>query len=120
MNLIEKYFRKKNLNIELTECSDGVECLFKLYEGISNGIRYDMIFTDETMNFIRGKAMARIVKSLINENILYDIKIFMITRYDKSILSTKNGNEENNIDFFCSKPLSIFSLESVFSKMKQF
>jgi len=116
MNVIEKYFRKKKMNVELTECSDGVECLFKLYEGILNGIKYDMIFTDETMNFIRGTAMARIVKSLIGENILYDIKIFMITSYDESILSSENGNY--NIDFFCSKPLSNFSLEKVFSNFK--
>jgi len=118
MNLIEKYFRKKKINIELTECSDGVECLFKLYEGILNGIRYDMIFTDETMNFIRGTVMASIVKSLIKENILYDVKIFMVTSYDKSILANGNGKSEKEIDYFSSKPLSIFSLEKAFSNIK--
>jgi len=117
INIIMKYFKKKDINIELTECSDGVECLYKLYDGLLNGIRYDMIFTDETMNFIRGTAMARIVKSLIKENILYDLKIFMITSYDKSILTDRNGNIQNDIDFFSSKPLSLHSLEKLFSKL---
>jgi len=115
-NLIEKYFRKKKVNILITECSDGVECLYKLYEGILNGIKYDMIFTDETMNFIRGTTMARIVKSLIKENILYEIKIFMITSYDRSILESGDRSTNKDIDFFSTKPLNQVTLDIGFSK----
>jgi len=114
-NVIEKYFRKKNVNIMITECSDGAECLFKLYEGNLKGIEYDMIFTDETMLLIRGTDMARIVKTLIKENILYEIKIFMITSYDRSIIENENGNTNKDIDYFFTKPLSIFSLDKAFA-----
>ncbi len=82
INIIRKFLKRKNILFEITECQDGIECIYKIYEGINNCIKYDLIITDETMNFMKGSFMAKTLKKLIEENVLYDIKIYMVTSYD--------------------------------------
>jgi len=81
INLIKKYVVKKNISIEIEECEDGIECLYKIYKGLQKGIKYDLIITDETMNFLKGSFLAKIIKKLISENVIYNIKIIIMTSY---------------------------------------
>jgi len=111
-NVINKYFKKKGINYEIEECADGVECLFKIYEGIKNGIKYDMIITDETMNFMKGSTTAEILRNLMNDNKMYFLKIVMVTSYE---ISTISPSVKKNLDKIFTKPLSINTLELIFT-----
>lgn len=117
INIINKFFKKNNFQIqpEFDQCSDGIECLYKIYDNLKLDKKYDIILTDETMNFMKGSQMSKIIKNFIKENILYDVKIAMITSYDKSILE-KTGYSDY-IDYITTKPLSINVVEDIFYKL---
>jgi CheY-like chemotaxis protein len=111
-NVIKKYFNKKEINYEIEECSDGIECLYKIYEGIKNGIKYDIIITDETMNFMKGSSTAEILRNLMEDNIMYFLKIVMVTSYEISTISHKI---KKNLDKIFTKPLSTNTLDLIFN-----
>ena len=46
--IIKKFFFNTFENIEILECEDGFGCLFNIYTGLKNGVKYDLILTDET------------------------------------------------------------------------
>lgn len=112
-NVINKYFKKKGISFELEECADGVECLFKIYDGIKNGIKYDLIITDETMNFMKGSTTAKILKELMKDNIMYYLKIIMVTSYEISSISP---HVKENLHKIFTKPLSTNTLDLIFAK----
>lgn len=114
LNILRKYLNKMKIEYEIEECCDGIECIYKIYQGYSKGILYDFIITDETMNFFNGSYMARIIKNLIKENIIDDIKIFMVTSYEWEIIYKKNSDILEKV---YTKPLSINILENIFDNI---
>jgi len=111
INVIKKFFLAKNISFEIEESSDGVECLYKIYKGILIGKKYNVIFTDETMNFLKGSSMAKIIRTLIEDSILYDIKIVLITSYETNVMSQSTKELFENI---FSKPLTKSTIETFF------
>jgi len=112
INLIKKYSEKNNILIEIEECEDGIECLYKIFKGLQKGIKYNLIITDETMNFLKGSFMAKILKKLISEDVIYKIKIIMVTSYATENYAHMNGNFVERV---FSKPLSFNIIENIFN-----
>jgi len=112
INVLRKYLNKKNFIYEIEECSDGIDCLYKIYKGYSKGITYDIIITDETMNFLNGSQMAKIIKNFIKEKLINEIKIFMVTSYEWEEMYRKYSDV---LDMIYTKPLSINTLDNIFS-----
>ncbi len=112
LNILRKYLKNKNVIFDIIECKDGIECLYKIYEGIGNEIKYNLIITDEKMNFMKGSFMAKILKKLIIDKVIYNIKIFMIKNYDNENLSILEGII---IEKIYAKPISIDIIESIFN-----
>jgi len=111
-NLIKKYSEKKNILIEIEECEDGIECLYKIYKGLQIGKKYNLIITDETMNFLKGSFMAKIMKKLIAEDVIYKIKIIMVTSYGTENYSHLKGTI---IEKIYSKPISLNIIDNIFN-----
>ena len=111
-NVMNKYFKEKGISYEIEECSDGVECLYMIYDGMKNGKKYDIIITDENMNFMNGSTLCEILKKLMNDNIMYFLKIVMVTSYEISNISI---NVKRNVDKIFTKPLSYNTLELIFT-----
>ncbi len=114
INVIKKFSKKQKLNIVIEEASDGADCLHKIYLGFLDGIKYDLILTEESMNFMNGGFTSKIIKSLIKKNILENIKIIMITSYNINVI--ENLKSYKRIDHVYSKPLDEYTLRSIFSK----
>ena len=110
-NIMEKYFKEKGISCKIEECSDGIECLYKIFQGLKYGIKYDLIITDETMNFMKGSTTAEILRQLMKENILYELKIIMVTSYEISNIAL---NVKMNLDNVITKPLSKNKLDLIF------
>ena len=111
VNLLLSFFKSTGDNVNIKECLDGAECIFFLYHGLSNGIRYDAIITDETMNFIRGCLLCDILNGLISGNILYPIKIFMASSYEST---SENMNYiKNKVMGIFNKPLSATNIQKI-------
>jgi len=111
-NVVKKFFKKNNLDVNIYEGVDGVEGLYKIYLAYMNGIKFDLIITDETMNFMKGSTMSKIIKNLVKDNILYDVKICMVTSYESTIIE----NIDNFLDMIGTKPLSHILMEKIYSK----
>ena len=113
-NLIIKHLKKINskLNILIEECEDGIDCIHKIYQAIRLGLRYDLILSDETMDFMNGTMMAYIIKGLVDRGVFYDINIHLITSYetDSSIFLSNQLFKA-----MYTKPLSKVILDSIFS-----
>jgi len=110
INVITKFFKAKGKKICIEECSDGIECLFKLYESLKAGIRYNFVVTDESMDFLTGSESAEIIKKLIGRNVLYDLKVFLHTSYEVELMSE---NQRKFFDGVFTKPLSKSVMEKV-------
>jgi len=103
-NVIKKFFKKNKVDVQIYEGEDGVEGLYKIYMACMNGIKFDLIITDETMNFMKGTTMSKIIKGLVKDNILYDVKICMITSYESTVAENRDALEI--LDMIGTKPLS--------------
>lgn len=110
INIIKKFFVRKKLEFKVEECSDGIECIYKIYQSLNKGIKYDLILTDETMNFLKGSTMAKIIKSLVKENVIKDIKIFMITSYESDNIYLKFSEALERV---FTKPLTLNIFETI-------
>jgi len=108
--LFEKYFlQNSNSNYIIEECEDGIECLFKIYMGYKLNIQYDIIVTDETMNFLSGSRLANIIHELKKDSIINNIQVFLVSSYK---LNTFNPINKEIIfaDCFC-KPMTKKNIE---------
>ena len=64
------------------------------------------------MNFMKGSYMAKILKKLIAQCNIYDIKIFMVTSYDAENYAHLRGRVLEEI---YTKPISMYIVENIFS-----
>jgi len=118
INVLKKYCKKEDINVSIDEASDGAECLYKIYQNNLKGSNYDLIFTDETMNFMNGLITGKIIKSLLRDNIINNnLKIIMITSYEASII--ENADTNKDIDYVFSKPLSMNFIDSLFKDLRK-
>ena len=113
INVINKYLKNKNILYHIEECTDGIEGLNKIHQGTITGIKYDIIITDETMNFFKGSFTANIIKNLIKDGIIYDIKIYIVTSYQKENL---NYLINQGIYKIYSKPLNMMIVKNIFDE----
>lgn len=114
INIIKKYSKKEKCKIIVDEATDGADCLYKLYLGYLKGFKYDVILTDETMNFMNGSFTSNIIKTLIKEHILGNLVIIMITSYDPNLI--ENSTLGKHMDNIYSKPLNMNILDNIFCK----
>ncbi len=116
VSVLKKFFNKnkeKFNEIEIHQCIDGVECLFEIWLHLQQGIKFDAIITDQSMNFMRGSLLAQIIRDLVKENVMYEIKIFMVTSYEPHMITT---NGANVLDEIYTKPLSMDNIRSICNK----
>jgi len=112
IKIISKYLEKNNILFIIDEYEDGIECLYKIYKGINDELKYNVIITDETMNFLKGSFMSKILKKLITDKVIDDIKIIMVTSYEPENFIDLQGTILEKI---FTKPLSINNLDKIFS-----
>lgn len=76
VNVITKYFKDKGVDISIDENTDGIECIYKIYKGFSKNKKYQFIVTDEIMGVMNGTWMTDIIRTLIDTQKFYPIKIY--------------------------------------------
>jgi len=112
IKLISKYLEKNKILYEIEDCEDGIECLYKVYTNNNRGNNYDIIITDETMNFMKGTLMAKILKILMTDNVIDPLKIFMVTSYEAENYSELQGDLLEDV---FTKPLSMNNIKKIFN-----
>jgi len=110
-NIIRKYFKNKKVNVDIVECEDGFECLEAIYKFKKTGINFDYVITDQTMNYITGTILCRMLMILIENKIIEPLKIYLLTSYSSNNFL---NNTNYHFDKIFSKPLIFQHLEYIF------
>jgi len=110
INLLTKFFKKKNINFQVYECEDGFDCLNYIYQAKLVGINFEYIITDQTMNFITGTLLSDFIRLLVENKIIKDIKMFLLTSYSASIFD----KQKYRFNQIFTKPLKMDKLEFIF------
>ena len=76
---IRDYSKDKGYKVDVEECEDGFECLYKIYIGFSKNHKYKCIITDDQMKFLNGTFMAYLIQLLIEDRILYPMHIYLVS-----------------------------------------
>jgi len=68
---------KKKIELTLIEACNGLECLMAVYLSNKQKRHINAIISDETMPFISGSHSSKILKQMIDQGYLKDIKMFI-------------------------------------------
>jgi len=112
--MLKKFFFNTFENLEIIECEDGFDCLYKIYLGLKERIRYDLIITDETMSFMSGTIMASIIRTLTIDNVLYRLPIYLLTSYSTNLY---DENSEKIFNGIFPKPINLEILGSIIQSL---
>ncbi len=112
-NMIKKFFKNKSFKYEVFECEDGFDCINYIYQALLSGINFDYIITDQTMNFISGTILSDIIGLLVENKIINEIKMFLLTSYSANNFNRK----EDRFTKIFSKPLILEHLEFIFKDL---
>ena len=103
----------KNLNecIDLTivEAGDGIECLLALYLYNKNNIKFDAVISDETMPYISGSYLSKIIYELVSKGPMNEIKMFIST----SLINANINNYSNIVKKIYAKPIDKSSVKDL-------
>ena len=98
-----------NLEINIIEANDGIECLFAIYLANLNQIKIEFIITDENMNYINGSPASELIKNIIKNGKFADVPIFMSTAIGKNA----NESKADIIKKVFSKPMDKKSMHEL-------
>ena len=105
ISLLIKISLQENIEIDIKEASNGIECLYEIYKEIMDGQGFDGLFIDETMPFMRGSLCINIITKLAGEKQINKIKICSITAYnDEAMLQYIKSQ---GADMILKKPPSV-------------
>lgn len=114
--LIIKTMKNYNIEFEVDTISSGIECLNLIYNERKNQKYYDLLIIDESMPFMRGSLVVKNLKSLINDNEMKDIYIYVCSSYEDS--NVKNQIMSCGCNDILKKPLNEDVLLKIFKEHK--
>lgn len=103
-----KVANKLKININIFEVEDGVECLFAMYKLIKWGLNIDIIFSDQTMNYMNGTECASLIEQIFLKKTKIYTPFYLVTAYGNTGIEI-NGN----IKEVLAKPLSEKCIERI-------
>jgi CheY-like chemotaxis protein len=71
------------VRINVIEAKDGIECIYAVYKCLLKGIKIDMIFCDENMNYINGTNTAHLIKEICEKKKYINIKFYLIASVEE-------------------------------------
>jgi signal transduction histidine kinase len=81
LRIIKSAANHMNIEINIIEACDGVECLLVVWQCFSNGIKLSMIFSDETMQYLNGSHTYDIIEKFSFKNNI-PIPFILVTAYN--------------------------------------
>jgi hypothetical protein len=105
MRIIKDSARFLRINVEIFQAEDGIECLYIVYKCLNEGIKISMIFSDETMYYMRGTRSYEILNEILTAKGCYQIPFILVTAYEELL------NNSSNSFKVVSKPLSKSQVE---------
>jgi len=67
------------LDLTIVEACDGIECLLAIYLFHKNNIKFNALISDETMPYISGSFLSKIIYDLVSKGAIEEINMFIST-----------------------------------------
>ncbi len=112
IRLINNYFKDKQVNLNMIECNDGIELLVTVYISFLKNIHVDLIISDENMRVISGGFSSKIWYSLLAQNIIREIPMYIITAIGSN---TNKDNYSKIVKKIISKPIDSKNVSNLLS-----
>ncbi len=89
--VISNKFKDLKLNVELNlvEACDGLECVIGLYLATTHQIKINGIISDETMKYMSGSYSSKIIHELVKNGIFPDVPMFISTALSHTNIENK-------------------------------
>jgi signal transduction histidine kinase len=107
LRLIKKFFENKNVNVNVLEGNDGIDCLALFYKAIQNKVKIDFILSDETMNLLNGVDCATLLKKIYSDKVIEPIPFFILSAYESM-------DSFEGVKLIFTKPLNENKLKIIF------
>jgi len=117
IRIIVKELKASNecFNLRIVEASDGVECLLAMYLHNNNNIKFDALISDETMPYISGMHLSKIIFDLVSKGAIQEINMFISTaRTDINIIN----NYSNIVKKVYPKPIDANAVKDLLKYIK--
>lgn len=102
--LIRAVGNAKNLDCRISIFHNGIECMYNIYQESLKNKFLDFVIIDETMPFIRGSQVTKILKNMTAEKQLNDLAIYVATSYDDEHIISEI--KQSGCDGVLKKPLN--------------
>ena len=81
IRIITNELKTKNecLDLTIVEACDGIECLLAIYLFHKNNIKFNALISDETMPYISGSFLSKIIYDLVSKGAIEEINMFIST-----------------------------------------
>ncbi len=100
LRIIEDSARRLQIKVEIFQAEDGLECIYIVYKCLNEGIKISLIFSDETMYYMRGTKSYEIISEILTAKNIPHIPFILVTAYEELL-----HHSDNNFKVI-SKPLS--------------
>lgn len=113
--LMNRVIREYKLDLEIIECSDGIDMIKLIVDDQTKGNLILSIFTDENMEYINGSVAIKIIRDLEKKNKIKRIKIYSVSSHedrDSAYMILNAG-----ADTILGKPVSKFLIINCFKEM---
>lgn len=108
---IKKICKEKQIEVSVMTCNNGIECIYLIYQEFLKRNFFDILFIDETMPFIKGSLVTKVLKTMISDKQINNILIYSVTAYeDKDILKAISVN---GCDGILHKPVNKSAIEKI-------
>ena len=110
--IINKCGEEKRIFVDIEETINGLECLFKVYNDYLMGNKYDLVFLDENMPFMKGSICSNILKNMYFEGQMNKIKLISISSFEDQEI--QKFLKQQGFDDFLQKPHSRETISKFF------
>ncbi len=83
---IKKASKDLKINIKVIESQDGIETYYLFYKSLLEGIKVDLIFSDEHMVYQKGSRTSKIIKELTEMKNMNSVPFYLVTAFEKDFI----------------------------------
>ena len=101
VRLVRQYLNENNINADIIEASDGIECLWVFYSHALVGDYISIIISDESMIYMNGSTCASIIKHIVDEKNMPKLGFYIVSAYENLFMNMNN----KDVDSVFTKPI---------------
>jgi signal transduction histidine kinase len=108
---LKHYCEKNNININIIEAYDGIECIYYVYKYFIMNKKVSFVISDENMSFMNGSYSAEVLNSINKTKGGLDVRYYLLSAYENL-----NENAYKGVRGIFTKPLSKKHLDIIFNE----